>query len=84
MMMRLTFAIATSIDAEIIIMDEWLSVGDLNFRDKAAQRLTTVVNNAAILVIASHDKNMVEKTCTRRIVLEHGRIAADDPIISNP
>jgi lipopolysaccharide transport system ATP-binding protein len=80
MMMRLTFAIATSIEADIIIMDEWLSVGDADFRDKAAQRLTSVVDQAAILVIASHDTNLVEKICNRRIGLEHGRILADEPI----
>jgi len=80
MMMRLTFAIATSIEADIIIMDEWLSVGDADFQAKAAQRLNNVVDNASILVIASHSADLVQKICNRRIKLEHGCIVANEAI----
>ncbi|MBE0590422.1 MAG: ABC transporter ATP-binding protein, partial [Hydrogenophaga sp.] len=55
MMLRLTFAISTSIQADILLMDEWLSVGDADFREKAAKRLKSLVDNASILVIASHN-----------------------------
>lgn len=77
MMLRLAFAISTSVDADIIIMDEWLSVGDADFTAKAAQRLETLVDKAAILVIASHDPKLIDRTCNRRITLEHGKIIED-------
>lgn len=77
MMLRLAFAISTSIEADILIMDEWLSVGDAEFSAKAAERLDSLVSQASILVIASHDPDLVERTCNRRIHLEHGRIIED-------
>ncbi len=77
MMLRLAFAISTSIEADILIMDEWLSVGDAEFSAKAAVRLDSLVSKASILVIATHDPNLVAKICNRRIHLQHGRIIED-------
>jgi lipopolysaccharide transport system ATP-binding protein len=77
MMLRLAFAISTSFDADIIIMDEWLSVGDADFNVKAQERLKSLINKASILIIATHDFNLVDTLCTRKIKLEHGRIAED-------
>src|SRR6516165_6223017 len=54
MALRLLFSIATSIDADILLMDEWISAGDQAFIKKADQRLQTIVDRAHILVIASH------------------------------
>ncbi len=76
-MLRLAFAISTSIEADILIMDEWLSVGDAEFSAKAAARLDSLVSKASILVVASHDPALVNKICNRRIHLEHGRIIED-------
>jgi lipopolysaccharide transport system ATP-binding protein len=76
MAMRLAFAISTTIDADIILMDEWLSVGDAAFSVKAQERINSFVNKAGILVIASHDKNMIDKMCNKVIELEHGQIKA--------
>ena len=81
MMLRLTFAISTSIDADILIMDEWLSVGDANFQEKAAKRLKALVDNASILVLASHSPDLIENVCNRKIQLEHGKIVADEAIV---
>lgn len=80
MMLRLTFAISTSIDADILIMDEWLSVGDADFQDKAAKRLKAMVDNASILVLASHSPELIANVCNRKIQLEHGKVVADEPI----
>ncbi|KVC81794.1 sugar ABC transporter ATP-binding protein [Burkholderia ubonensis] len=80
MMLRLAFAISTSVEADILIMDEWLSVGDAEFSAKAARRLETLVGNASIVVIATHDPALVARVCTRKISLEHGKIVADEPI----
>jgi len=80
MMLRLTFAISTSIEADILIMDEWLSVGDADFQEKAAKRLKEMVDKASILVIASHSPALIASICTRKLQLEHGLIVADQPI----
>ena len=74
MMLRLAFSISTSVEADILIMDEWLSVGDADFSIKAANRMDDLVNKASILVIASHDLALVDRLCNRVIRLEHGRI----------
>ncbi|MEB0136041.1 ABC transporter ATP-binding protein [Actimicrobium sp. CCC2.4] len=81
MMLRLAFAISTSIEADIIIMDEWLSVGDAAFSAKAAVRLERLVGKAAILVVATHDPALIKRLCNRKISLEHGRIVSDEVII---
>lgn len=74
MMLRLVFSIVTSVHAEILLMDEWLSVGDAEFVGHAEQRLKTLVDNASILVLASHDQKVVEKLCNTIVRLEHGEI----------
>jgi lipopolysaccharide transport system ATP-binding protein len=76
MAMRLAFSIATSVDADIILMDEWLGVGDADFLKKADARLTELVRNARVVVIASHNHAMIRQQCNVVITLEHGRIAA--------
>jgi len=80
MMIRLAFAISTSINAEILLMDEWLSVGDASFNAKATRRLNYLVKKASILVIASHDEDLINKTCNRIMHLEHGNIVSDEKI----
>lgn len=76
MMMRLAFSISTSVQADILLMDEWLSVGDAEFTEKAEQRMKDVVSSAGILVLASHSAKLIAKECNRVIHLEHGRIVA--------
>jgi lipopolysaccharide transport system ATP-binding protein len=76
MMMRLAFSISTSVQADILLMDEWLSVGDAEFTEKAEQRMKDVVSGAGILVLASHSSELIAKECNRVIHLEHGRIVA--------
>ena len=77
MQMRLAFAVSTMIRPNILIMDEWLSVGDESFRYKAETRMAELVSNAQILVIASHSKELIKNTCNRVIWLEHGKIKMD-------
>jgi lipopolysaccharide transport system ATP-binding protein len=79
MHLRLAFAVSTLVSPEILIMDEWLSVGDEGFKQKAEQRLTSMVSKSKILVIASHDRSLIEATCNRAIWLEHGKIVKDGP-----
>jgi lipopolysaccharide transport system ATP-binding protein len=77
MQMRLAFTIATSVEADILLMDEWLAVGDAAFQEKAARRLNDFVSRAAILVIATHSMQLLQSVCTRVIELNHGRILED-------
>lgn len=74
MMMRLAFSISTSVEADILLMDEWLSVGDAEFTEKAEQRMRDVVSKSGILVLASHSMDLIRKECNRVVRLEHGRI----------
>ncbi len=70
MFLRLAFAISTSIDPEILIMDEMISAGDAQFIEKAKRRLTEVVDKANILVLASHDMDVIQKICNKVVWLE--------------
>jgi len=74
MLMRLAFSISTSVEADILLMDEWLSVGDAEFTGKAETRMKDVVAKSSILVLASHSLDLIAKECNRVIYLEHGRI----------
>ncbi len=80
MLMRLGFAIATSIRSDILLMDEWLSVGDEHFRRRAEDRLRQIVDNTAILVLASHSIELIHRECDRIVELSHGAIASDTTI----
>ena len=74
MAMRLAFAIATSVPEDIILMDEWLSVGDADFSKKAGARLQRILDQAKILVLASHDEALIQKMCNRLMRLDHGKL----------
>jgi lipopolysaccharide transport system ATP-binding protein len=74
MAMRLAFAISTSVSADIILMDEWLSAGDAAFAQKARDRLAKVVGEAKILVLASHQLDLIKAQCNRVVGLDHGKI----------
>lgn len=80
MHLRLAFAVSTIVRPEILLMDEWLSVGDEAFKKKAETRLSEMVQATNILVIASHSKTMLLKSCNRAIWLEHGRIKMDGDV----
>jgi lipopolysaccharide transport system ATP-binding protein len=80
MQMRLMFSIATTMNPQILLMDEWLSVGDESFVKKAEERLGKLVSETDILVFASHSREMISSTCNRLIWLEHGRIKADGDV----
>ncbi len=80
MHLRLAFALSTIVRPEILLMDEWLAVGDEGFKHKAEARMTELVQSTRILVIATHSRDLVINTCNRAIWLEHGRIRMDgDP-----
>ena len=74
---RLAFAMATAIRPQVLLMDEWFLAGDASFREKARERLETMVRGADILVLSTHMNDIVRSWCTRVIWLEDGRVRAD-------
>jgi lipopolysaccharide transport system ATP-binding protein len=80
MAMRLAFAISTSLPADIILMDEWLSVGDQEYAAKAQSRLRKLLDQARILVLASHEIPLIKAICNKVMRLEHGRLVRIEDI----
>ena len=79
MFLRLAFAISTSIEPEILIMDEMISACDSQFIEKAERRLHEVVDRANILALASHDMQTIQRVCNKVVWLEHGTIKQFGP-----
>lgn len=71
---RLAFAIATSFDPEILLMDEWIGAGDPAFQDKARTRMREMTEKAGIIVLASHNHALLSKTCNKVLELHGGRV----------
>ncbi len=74
MMLRLAFAISTATRPDIVLLDEVIGVGDPAFAAKAKVRIQEMVNNASILVLASHDQAVLGSFCNRIAVLQAGEI----------
>jgi ABC-2 type transport system ATP-binding protein/lipopolysaccharide transport system ATP-binding protein len=79
MMTRLTFAVATCFSPEILLMDEWILAGDAGFLAKAQHRVEAFVEQAGILVLASHSTEICRRWCNKAVWLERGEVkmAAD-------
>lgn len=74
MALRLAFAITTSIDPNILLLDEWIGAGDALFTQRARARLKVLVENANILAVTSHRDALVRQFCNRAIILDKGGI----------
>jgi ABC-type polysaccharide/polyol phosphate transport system ATPase subunit len=79
MVARLAFAIATAVDAETILLDEILSVGDASFRARCEERIQSFVREGRTIVLVSHETEEVVKLCRRTVWLSAGEIVADGP-----
>jgi ABC-type polysaccharide/polyol phosphate transport system ATPase subunit len=79
MRVRLAFSIATSIEPEILIVDEVLSAGDLAFQAKAKQRMQSLMSNARAVIMVSHDLQALRSLCDRAVWLDHGQIFMTGP-----
>lgn len=80
MNLRLAFAVSTLLEADIILMDEWLSIGDEKFTLKAEKRLSEMLSKSRILVLATHSRSLAEHVCNRAIWLDRGEIKMDGPV----
>ncbi|HEY3695508.1 ABC transporter ATP-binding protein [Phenylobacterium sp.] len=69
---RLAFAAATSVEADVLLMDEWIAVGDADFQQMAHKRLLNLVERAGILVLASHEVDLLRLYCNKVMRLEGG------------
>jgi ABC-2 type transport system ATP-binding protein len=77
---RLGFAIATSIDPDILLLDEVLATGDATFREKSKARVIELVRGAKAVVLVTHDMNWVTEYCNRALLIEKGRVIVEgDP-----
>lgn len=80
MQARLAFAVATSVDADVLLLDEWIAVGDAKFREAAHERLLDLVERARILVLASHDVGLVKYYCNKVVRFDGGVASKIHPI----
>lgn len=80
MQVRLAFAISTAVGGDILLLDEVIGAGDANFMDKAKKRISKLIDQAEILVLASHDFVALENLCTRGLVFSRGEIIFDGGI----
>lgn len=76
---RLAFSIATAVDAETILLDEILAVGDAAFRERCDQRIQRFVRSGSTVVVVSHELAVLRRLCKRTVWLSQGAIIADGP-----
>jgi ABC-2 type transport system ATP-binding protein len=76
MQVRLSFAIATALDPDILLLDEVMGAGDAQFMIKAQQRVECLMSRASLLVLASHSTAMIRQFCNKAMLLRAGRIEA--------
>ena len=74
MIMRLAFSIATVVEPEILIVDEILAVGDINFQQKSRARMMDLMSGGTTVLFVSHDMNQVREMCNRVIWLDGGTV----------
>ncbi|MEX2253644.1 MAG: ATP-binding cassette domain-containing protein, partial [Thermoleophilaceae bacterium] len=80
MYLRLGFSIIAHLDADVLLIDEILAVGDESFQRKCLKRISERMDAGATLVLVSHDPTAVERVCERVVVLDGGRIAHDGDV----
>jgi ABC-type polysaccharide/polyol phosphate transport system ATPase subunit len=80
MLVRLAFSISTAIEPDILLVDEVLAVGDLQFQNKARQRMNDMMDHASLMVMVSHDLESIKKICTVGMWMAHGRIVQTGPV----
>lgn len=79
MRLRLAFAISTAFDAEILLVDEILGVGDAHFQEKATERMNRVIARSGLVVMATHALSLSDAVAQRGVLLKQGQVAFDGP-----
>lgn len=75
MLLRLAFSICTSINCDILLLDEWVGAGDQGFIQKTQERLSQLIFRSAIMVFATHNPEVAKQLCTKAMFLDHGKLA---------
>lgn len=81
---RLAFSVATALDPEILLMDEWIGAGDASFQEKAKRRMDELAEKAGIIVLASHSESLIQSVCTKRLTLKGGRVESLTVVPTKP
>lgn len=76
---RLGFSVAAHINPEILLVDEVLSVGDISFQAKCAEKMRELLSSGVTIVLVSHNLALIQNLCRRVILLDHGKILQDGP-----
>ncbi|MFY8063299.1 MAG: ABC transporter ATP-binding protein, partial [Usitatibacteraceae bacterium] len=79
MFVRLAFAVSTSVNPEILLLDEVMGAGDLSFTEKANVRMREFMDQGKILVFSSHSLDLLTEYCNRTVWMNRGRIIEDGP-----
>src|SRR5207248_946728 len=82
MYVRLAFAVAAHLRSEILLVDEVLAVGDVEFQRKCLGKMKNVARDGRTVLMVSHDVRAISRLCRRALVLSHGRLAFDGPVES--
>jgi len=81
MQVRLGFAVVTTLNEPIVLVDEVLAVGDRAFREKCYQRMESLLADGRTLFLVSHSENDLKRFSTRGLLLKHGRLVMDGPML---
>jgi lipopolysaccharide transport system ATP-binding protein len=79
--MRLGFAVSTAVDQDIILLDEWLGAGDMQFIRKARARMNDRVRGSRIVILATHNLEIARRVCNKGVVLDQGRVVYSGGVI---
>lgn len=77
MYMRLAFSLATAMHPDILVLDEIFAGGDAAFMTKATSRMHALIDKANIMILVSHDHNLITSLCNRVLWMDHGKLVAD-------
>lgn len=80
MVVRLAFAISTMVEGDILLLDEVIGAGDAAFMAKAKKRIMQLIENAQIMLLASHDFSAIRELCNRALILKRGEIIFDGDV----
>jgi ABC-type polysaccharide/polyol phosphate transport system ATPase subunit len=80
MMTRFAFALATTIDPGILLLDEGIGAGDARFAERANKRIGALIDRSHILVLASHSDTMIQSMCNKAALMTKGQVVATGPV----
>lgn len=70
---RLVFAVGTTLEPDVLLLDEWIGAGDADFHARAAERMQQILSQSRVLVLATHNFGLIKRVCNKVLVLNGGR-----------